>query len=78
MSAASFVTTILERTNMYDESTIKRIEQILKEQANLSSTDRYRKQAEYLYKQGRYRNLTQRTNSADTIESSSKYTLSIK
>ena len=42
MSAASFVTTILERTNMYDESTIKRIEQILKEQANLSSTDRYR------------------------------------
>ena len=55
MSAASFVTTILERTNMYDESTIKRIEQILKEQANLSSTDRYRKQAEYLYKQGRYR-----------------------
>lgn len=55
MSAASFVTTILERTNMYDESTIKRIEQILKEQANLSSADRYRKQAEYLYKQGRYR-----------------------
>lgn len=55
VSVAAFVTTILEKTGMYDESTIKRIDHILKEQASLTTVERYKKQAEYLYKQGRFR-----------------------
>lgn len=55
VSASVFVTTILERTGMYDESTGKRVERILKEQASLTTAQRYKKRAEYLYGQGRFR-----------------------
>ena len=55
VSIAVFVSTILERTQMYDEETIRKIDRILKEQANLSMPERYRKRAEYLYRSGRFR-----------------------
>ncbi len=55
MSVAAFVTTILEKTGMYDENTIRKIDVVLKEQASLTMIERYKKQAEYLYQQGRFR-----------------------
>jgi tetratricopeptide (TPR) repeat protein len=55
MSVASFVSTILEKTQMYDENTVKRIDRVLKEQSNLTPVEKYKKQAEYLYQQGRFR-----------------------
>lgn len=55
VSAASFVSTIFERTGMYDSNTIKQVDRLLKEQSGLTPVERYRKRAEYLYRQGRYR-----------------------
>lgn len=55
VSAAAFVTTVLEKTGMYDAGTVKRIEHALKEQSSLSMAQRYKKRAEYLYQQGRFR-----------------------
>ena len=54
VSVATFVNTILESTGMYDENTVKRIDQVLKKQASLTPIERYKKQAEHLYKQGRF------------------------
>ncbi|MDE7206970.1 MAG: tetratricopeptide repeat protein, partial [Lachnospiraceae bacterium] len=55
VSVSAFVTTILERTGMYDAGTVKRVERILKEQSSFTTTQRYKKRAEYLYQQGRFR-----------------------
>lgn len=55
VSVAAFVSTIFERTGMYDSSTVKQVDRILKEQSNLSITEKYKKRAEYLYQQGRFR-----------------------
>lgn len=55
VSVSAFVTTILEQTGMYDVGTVKRVERILKEQSSLTTTQRYKKRAEYLYQQGRFR-----------------------
>lgn len=55
VSAAAFVSTIFERTGMYDSSTARQVDRILKEQSSLTLTERYRKRAEYLYQQGRFR-----------------------
>lgn len=55
VSVSAVVTTILEWTGMYDESTVKRIDHILKEQSSLTTVQRYKKRAEYLYQQGRFR-----------------------
>jgi len=55
MSASAFVTTILEKTGMYDADTVKRVEHILKDQSSLTMAQRYKKRAEYLYQQGRFR-----------------------
>lgn len=55
VSAAAFVSTILERTGMYDENTVRKIEHILKEQSSLTLIERYKRQAEYFYRQGRFR-----------------------
>lgn len=55
VSVSAFVTTILERTGMYDAGTVKRVERILKEQSSLTTVQRYKKRAEYLYQQGRFR-----------------------
>lgn len=55
VSVSAFVTTILERTGMYDGDTVKRVAHILKEQASLTTVERYKKRAEYLYQQGRFR-----------------------
>lgn len=55
VSVAAFVTTILEKTGMYNENTIRQIDHVLKEQASLTMVERYKKQAEYLYQQGRFR-----------------------
>lgn len=55
VSAAAFVTTILEKTGMYDDKTIRQIEVVLKEQSSLTMLERYKKQAEYFYRQGRFR-----------------------
>ncbi len=55
VSVSAFVTTILERTGMYDSGTVKRVERILKDQSSLTTIQRYKKRAEYLYQQGRFR-----------------------
>ncbi len=55
VSVAAFVSTVFERTGMYDSSTIKQVDRILKEQSSLTTIERYKKRAEYLYQQGRFR-----------------------
>ncbi len=55
VSVAAFVSTVLDRTGMYDANTIKQIDRLLKEQSSLTSVERYKKRAEYLYQQGRFR-----------------------
>lgn len=55
VSVAAFVSTILEKTGMYDENIIKRIDGVLKEQMNMTPLERYKKQAQYMYKQGRFK-----------------------
>lgn len=55
VSVAAFVSTIFEKTGMYDANTIKRVDRILKEQSSMTTTERYKKRAEYLYQQGRFR-----------------------
>lgn len=55
VSVSAFVTTILEKTGMYDAETVRRIAHILKEQSSLTTVERYKKRAEYLYQQGRFR-----------------------
>ena len=55
VSAAAFVSTIFERTGMYDSNTAKQVDRILKEQSSLTLTEKYKKRAEYLYQQGRFR-----------------------
>jgi len=55
VSVAAFVSTIFERTGMYDGNTIKQVDRILKEQSSLTLTEKYKKRAEYLYQQGRFR-----------------------
>lgn len=55
VSAAAFVTTILEKTGIYDTNIIKRVDKILKEQAELSPFERLKKRAEYFYQSGKFR-----------------------
>jgi tetratricopeptide (TPR) repeat protein len=55
MSVASFVSTIFEYTGMYDENTVQRVDHILKSQAALTPVEKYKKRAQYLYQQGRFR-----------------------
>ncbi len=55
VSIATFISIIFEKTGMYDANTIKRVDRVLKEQSNLTITERYKKRAEYLYQQGRFR-----------------------
>lgn len=55
VSAAAFVSTIFERTGMYDDSTVRQVDRLLKEQSGLTAVERYKKRAEYLYQQGRFR-----------------------
>jgi tetratricopeptide (TPR) repeat protein len=55
MSIAAFVSTIFEYTGMYDENTRQRIDHVLKGSANLTSIEKFKKRAEYLYQQGRFR-----------------------
>lgn len=55
VSAAAFVTTVLEKTNIYDETIIRKVDRILKEQAELSPFERLKKRAEYFYQTGKFR-----------------------
>jgi tetratricopeptide (TPR) repeat protein len=55
MSIAAFVSTIFEYTGMYDENTRQRVDHVLKGSANLTSIEKFKKRAEYLYQQGRFR-----------------------
>ena len=55
VSAVAFVTTILEKTGIYDENIIKKVDRILKEQADLSPFERLKKRAEYFYQGGKFR-----------------------
>ena len=55
VSAAAFVTTILEKTAIYDENIIRKVDRILKEQAELSQFERLKKRAEYFYQTGKFR-----------------------
>lgn len=80
LSVSAFVTTILEKTGMYDANTVKRVEHVLKDQSSLTMTQRYKKRAEYLYQQGRFRQalsiyseLAEHISTADTAERASMY-----
>ncbi|MBQ3164776.1 MAG: hypothetical protein IJC02_09650 [Lachnospiraceae bacterium] len=55
VSAAAFVTTILEKTAIYDENIIRKVDRFLKEQAELSAFERLKKRAEYFYQTGKFR-----------------------
>ena len=55
VSPAAFVTTILEKTAIYDEKIIHKVDRILKEQAELSQFERVKKRAEYFYQTGKFR-----------------------
>lgn len=55
VSVAAFVSTIFERTGIYDSSITKQVDRILKEQSSLTLMEKYKKRAEYLYQQGRFR-----------------------
>lgn len=55
VSAAAFVTTILEKTAIYDENIIRKVDRILKEQALASPFERLKKRAEYFYQTGKFR-----------------------
>ncbi len=55
VSAAAFVTTILEKTAIYDENIIRKVDKILKEQAELSQFERLKKRAEFFYQTGKFR-----------------------
>jgi tetratricopeptide (TPR) repeat protein len=55
MSIAAFVDAIFEYTGMYDENTRQRVDHVLKSNANLTTVEKYKKRAEYLYQQGRFR-----------------------
>lgn len=55
VSVFAFVSVILEYTEIYDEEQIRKTERILKEQQGLSVFERHKKMAEYLYRQGRFR-----------------------
>ncbi len=55
VSAAAFVTTILEKTAIYDEQIIRKVELILREQAELPPFERLKKRAEYFYQTGKFR-----------------------
>jgi tetratricopeptide (TPR) repeat protein len=55
MSVAAFAAAIFEYTGMYDENTRQRIDHVLKGNANLTSIEKFKKRAEYLYQQGRFR-----------------------
>lgn len=55
VSLAIFVTTILEKTGIYDNEVIKKVEKILREQAELSPYERWKRKADYDYQAGRFR-----------------------
>lgn len=80
MSVSAFVTTILDKTGIYDANTVRRVEHTLKEQSSLTAAQRYKKRAEYLYQQGRFRQalsiyseLAERIPLADTAERALMY-----
>lgn len=80
MSVSVFVTTILDKTGIYDANTVRRVEHTLKEQSSLTAAQRYKKRAEYLYQQGRFRQalsiyseLAERIPLADTAERALMY-----
>lgn len=54
VSVTAFVTTLFERTAIYNESLIKQAERILKEQSALSPFERWKKKAEQNYRAGRF------------------------
>lgn len=54
LSLAAFVTTILEKTEIYDEQIIRRVDRILKEQAVLTPFERKKKRAEHYFATGRF------------------------
>ena len=80
MSVSAFVTTILDKTGIYDANTVRRVEHTLKEQSSLTTAQRYKKRAEYLYQQGRFRQalsiyseLAERISLTDTAEKALMY-----
>lgn len=55
LSPAVIVPEILEYVGAYDEDTIRKVEKILREQANLRPLQRWKKRADYYYQMGRFR-----------------------
>lgn len=53
-SMALFVTTLFEKTGIYNESIIRQAERVLKEQSLLSSFERWNKKAQREYRLGRF------------------------
>lgn len=75
MSLAAFVSTILERTHMYDSEVVKKVELFLKEQAMLTPYEKEKKRADYFYQTGRFRqalllysSLLENTNKEDVTD----------
>ena len=54
LSLAMFVTTILEKTQIYEEQIIRKVDRILKEQAALTPFERKKKRAEHYFATGRF------------------------
>lgn len=54
VSVPVFVTTLLERSAIYNESLIKQAERVLKEQSALSPFERWKKKAEQNYQAGKF------------------------
>ena len=54
LSLAAFVTTILEKTQIYDEQIVRKVDRILKEQAALTPFERMKKRAEHYFATGRF------------------------
>lgn len=54
LSLAAFVTTILEKTQIYEDEIIRKVDRILKEQAVLTPFERKKKRAEHYFATGRF------------------------
>lgn len=54
LSLSVFVTTILEKTQIYEEQIVRKVERILKEQAALTPFERKKKRAEHYFATGRF------------------------
>lgn len=55
VSLVIFVTTILEQTGIYDQTVIKKVEQVLRQQIALTPYERWKRRADQYYQRGYFR-----------------------